>query len=220
AGAGTDNLTPVPSRRRKSGSNPDTAIEPAEKKNWLVPIAIVAATVAVGVASIITFVIVNQPTPKDGPPNPPALVSLRNLNPVEMVNWPFVPGKKPGKKPLPKGLGGVQVQGKPSLHGIFMHPPHEPGAAASLSYNLGKQYAKFHSEVTYNDGPPGSKAPSIFSVYGDGRLLWQSQPVLSQNDAQICAVDVSGVDRLTIAVTCQGKPMGAHAVWVEPHVTK
>jgi len=235
AGAGTENLAPIPSRRRKSGdkaTKPDTAIEPAEKKHWLVPIAIVASAVIVVAASIIALVIVNQPTKKDGAPEPPALVYLSNLNPVEKVNWPFIPGKKPGKKPPPKGFnepgkkpppkgsGAVQVQGKPSPHGIFMHPPHEPGAAASLSYNLGKQYVKFHSEITYNDGPPGSKDPSIFSVYGDGRLLWQSQPVFSQNDAQICSIDVSGVDRLTIAVTCQGKSMGAHAVWVEPHVAK
>jgi serine/threonine protein kinase len=222
ARAGTENITPIPARRRKSGNRattPDTTMEPAETKNRLVLIAIVAAALTVVVVSIIVMLIVNQPTKKDGPPEPPALVYLSNLNPVEKVNWPFVP--PPGKKkPPPKGIGSVQVQGKPSLNGIFMHPPPEPGAAASLSYDLGKQYAKFHSQVTYNDGPPGSKAPSIFSVYGDGRLLWQSQPVFSQNDAQICSIDVSGVNRLTIAVTCSGKPMGAHAVWVEPRLTK
>ena len=240
-GAGTENITPTSSRRRNKATRPDTVTQSAAKKNWLVPIAITAAAVAVVVVSIVTLLIVNQPTRKDGP-QAPALVYLSDLKPVEMVNWPssIPPGKKPGKKPPkgfdkkpppkgfdgpgekppPKGFDGIQVQGKPSPHGIFMHPPPGPGADAHLTYDLGKQYAKFQSEVTFNDGPPQSESPATFAVYGDGRLLWKSTPVFSQQDSQTCSVEVVGVDRLTISVSCSGGAKGAHAVWVEPRLTK
>jgi serine/threonine protein kinase len=179
----------------------------------------------------------------------PEMVFLTTLEPAEQVNWPFLPprkgafpfkgkgkppkdkgefpfkgkGKPPPKdkgKPPPKGFGGVQVNGIPSPHGIFMHPPHEPGSPASLSYDLAKQYAKFQADVTYNDGPSGSFAPCTFAVYGDGKLLWKSRPISSQAHGQKCALDVTGVNKLTIAVTCAGEPKGAHAVWVEPCLMK
>jgi hypothetical protein len=49
-------------------------------------------------------------------------------------------------------------------------------------------------------------------------LLWQSAPVWSQADAQQCTVSVRNVDILKIAVTSDGPPFGAHAVWLEPSV--
>jgi len=126
---------------------------------------------------------------------------------------PHPDGKQPGEE--------IRVRGKVFPHGIFMHPPpFPPRAAASISYRLGKQYRTFRTTVSMNDGPPRSNAACTFAVYGDGRLLWQSAPVWSQADAQRCAVSVRDVDVLKIAVSSDGPPFGAHAVWLEPCVVQ
>ncbi len=102
-----------------------------------------------------------------------------------------------------------------------MHPPPPPnvGQPASLSYRLARGYQTFSSVVTLNDGPLRSLAPMQFAVYGDGRLLWQSKPVQSQTDTQSCTIPVKGVDVLKIEVTCRDVE-AAHAVWVEPYLTR
>jgi serine/threonine protein kinase len=149
--------------------------------------------------------------------NPPEFLS--GLKPVGQKNWPFLPPAPPGMPPL-QAIGGVTVRGKNSTHGIFMHaaPPHL--GAASISYSLNKKYARLQADVSINDGPPRSESPVTFAVYGDGKLLWQSQPISSQGQGQSFSVSVEGVDVLTLQVTCEGEPRGAHAVWVEPQVTK
>ncbi|MCI0461588.1 MAG: protein kinase [Gemmataceae bacterium] len=148
---------------------------------------------------------------------PPGAMYLQALKEVGRKNWPFLPpphpnGEQPGEV--------VRVKGRVTPHGIFMHPPAPPGGYASLSYSLGRQFGTFQSEVSLNDGPPRSETPCTFWVYGDGRLLWKSAPLSTQEDAQSCAVSVKGVDVLTIAVSCPGEPRGAHAVWVDPYVAR
>jgi serine/threonine protein kinase len=156
-------------------------------------------------------------------PAPPEKAYLSTWTPLETVNWIKQPppprGAKAGKKPPP--FFGVRVGGTPSPHGIFMHPPQsEHGGSTALSYRLGKGYQTFAAEVSLNDGPYQSSTPLTFSVHGDGRLLWRSRPVWSQSDTQDCAVPVDGVEVLRIEVDCPGSSKGAHAVWLEPHVTR
>jgi hypothetical protein len=51
-------------------------------------------------------------------------------------------------------------------------------------------------------------------------VLWKSSPVQSQADVQTCRVAVKDVKLLTLEVQCPGEPRGAHAVWVEPHLSR
>jgi serine/threonine protein kinase len=147
------------------------------------------------------------------------LVYLKSLAPIHQENWPFIPPPRPGAPPgtVP---GQVCVQGRISPNGIFMHPPPDDEGSANLTYHLAKEFESFHAEVSQNDGPPHSQSPYTFAVYGDGKLLWQSRPVSRQADQQNCAVSVRGVDNLRIEVRCTGEPRGAHAVWIEPFLTK
>src|SRR5262249_450552 len=86
--------------------------------------------------------------------------------------------RRPGPPPGPMDFEHVVVGGKPPRHGFFTHLPHpEDGSTASVSYRLGGHYSTFVAYVTLNDGPQRSPTPITFSVYGDGRLLWRSEPV-------------------------------------------
>jgi serine/threonine protein kinase len=146
-----------------------------------------------------------------------AAVYLSTLEPTARENWPFLPPPKPGK---PRPPGEVSVQGKVSPHGIFMHPPPAWEGPASITYNLRGAYENFRAEVTLNDGPGESESPFTFVVYGDGNLLWKSRPMSRQAEAQTCNISVKGVDRFKIEVQSQDEPRGAHAVWIEPSLTK
>jgi serine/threonine protein kinase len=154
-----------------------------------------------------------------GPEAGAAVVYLSALDPIDRAHWPIEPPLGPGMPPF-RAIGGVRVQGKESAHGIFMHPPPAWVGAASLTYRLGGDFQTFRADVSLNDGPPGSEAPFVFAVYGDGQLLWKSRPLWSQADAQTCIVAVRGVDRLRIEVQSAGEPRGAHAVWIEPGLAR
>jgi serine/threonine protein kinase len=153
---------------------------------------------------------------------------LSDMEPVEVHDWVNEPPRPPPeeeKGPPPAAFVGVVVKGKRSLHGIFMHPPPLPdGGTSRLGYSLRKRFSTFEAEVSMNDIPfekdARSETPVTFSVFGDGRLLWKSRPVSSQEDADQCKVSVAGVDLLTIEVNCPGFPGGAHAVWIEPFVAR
>lgn len=142
---------------------------------------------------------------------------LRALPTVTRRNWPYYP------PPLADGTvpgTSIEVDGRPSPNGIFMHPPARWGEEASLTVLLGGEYHRFHARVGLADGTPGCESPCIFRVLGDGKELWRSRPVRSPADAQNCLIDVSGVQQLELAVSCSGPSEGAHAVWIEPRVTR
>jgi hypothetical protein len=148
------------------------------------------------------------------------------MQPIQARNWISAPPAPPpngaGMKPgPPPEFRGVSVGGRPSPHGLFMHPPLSPGGgSSSLSYNLGRQFTTFQTEVSLNDGPEYSATPLTFCVCGDGKILWQSRLVSRQIDSQRASVSVRGVQVLTLEVHCNGDPRGAHAVWVEPALSK
>jgi hypothetical protein len=73
--------------------------------------------------------------------------------------------------------------------------------------------------VCLNDGPPRSHSPLTFAVYGDGKLIWKSKPVSTQDDLQSVNVSVRNVDLLKIQVTSTGDSRAGHAVWLDPRVT-
>jgi hypothetical protein len=95
-----------------------------------------------------------------------------------------------------------------------------PRGRASVSYALNKKYSIFDASVCLNDSSPRSSTPLTFSVYGDERLLWQSEAVLEQSDLQPCRVSIKDVATLKLTVTSAGDVHGAHGVWLEPYVSR
>jgi hypothetical protein len=111
----------------------------------------------------------------------------------------------------------IEVNGKQSLNGLGMHPPDS--GTASVKYKLDKAFRVFDAAVALNDTSPGA-APVSFQVVGDGRVLWTSAQVQKARFKQACGVNVAGITTLELRVICSGGAAGAHAIWIEPRVSK
>jgi hypothetical protein len=182
---------------------------------WAV-LGVVALAVVVGVAVTLGGWLLRPPPPPVDPYTKES-VFVVELEEVDREHWPMKGPKGGGKKMDTT----VRVQGKVSPHGIFMHPPPpDRGKVVSLSFDLRGQFETFQADVSLNDGPPPPQWPATFHVYGDGKLLWESKEVRSQQNAQRVRVSVKGVQVLRLAVTCAGPGHGVHAVWIEPAVAK
>jgi hypothetical protein len=112
----------------------------------------------------------------------------------------------------------IQVDGVQSPKGLSMHPPD--GHYASVKYRPGKQASVFQAQVALNDSTTFVPAAAVFEVWGDGKRLWQSNPIKEPKRPQECRVDVAGVDVLELRVNATGSHFGLHAVWVEPRVLR
>jgi hypothetical protein len=115
------------------------------------------------------------------------------------------------------------VRGVPARKGLSMHATTRGFSFAR--YQLDGRYTSFHSVAAANDsvrvgGFPGrgvAESPLTFSVMGDGRELWKSQPLQRAGESEPCTVNVTGVRQLEVRVYCDGQG-SAHAVWVDPYV--
>ena len=115
----------------------------------------------------------------------------------------------------------IAVKKKESPHGLFLHPPAK--SYAHVSFDIGARWEVFRGEVAVNrtednQRPPDS--PLIFEVVGDGKALWRSQPVARFDEPQSCEVKIRGVRVLELRVICSGSDGSAHAVWLEPRVSR
>lgn len=145
---------------------------------------------------------------------PTESVFLATLPKTETVNWPF-------HGPfLPPGLEGpVRLRGQAMPHSMYMHPapPHE--RPASVTYNLDGKYTRFMGEVAFGDAAPQKIPPVSLFVYADGKRVWQSRVMTARSDTQAFDIPVVEVDVLKLEVVADD-PRGAHAVWVDPVLTK
>jgi serine/threonine protein kinase len=200
---------------------------------WMIAVAAALALLVFTGGAIVSALAIRSGLKGNPTANAEEKIYLSELQPIHTRNWinrpPPPPDGGPNGPPTPDGrpngppppFDGVRIRGEASPHGLFMHPPFLPtGGRTNLGYRLDKKYRTFEAEVSLNDGPPQSDTRLTFSVLGDGQLLWKSQELWSQAQAQTCKVSVEGVEVLTLQVDCPGHPGGAHAVWVEPCVVK
>jgi hypothetical protein len=53
----------------------------------------------------------------------------------------------------------------------------------------------------------------VFRVYGDGNLLWESQPLQDQGSAQTFTVDLTGISVVAMAVESSDAQHAPDCVW-------
>lgn len=130
---------------------------------------------------------------------------------------------QPGPWPLGKyGTNGVsapiRVNGIPAPYGLGLHPPNSGGA--SVKYRLDGKYKTFSTGAALNDSEVGFASVIVFSVIGDGKLLWKSQPFKTHEVADFCDISVKGVKQLELRTECQGFSNWGHACWLDPVLGK
>jgi serine/threonine-protein kinase len=112
----------------------------------------------------------------------------------------------------------IVVDGNASPNGLSMHAI--PKSASHVAYLLNKQFSTFKAAAALNDDAQGSASPLVFKVLADGKTLWQSTPIQKFKQPQECELDITGAEKLELAVECSGENGNGHAVWVEPRVIK
>jgi alpha-galactosidase len=104
----------------------------------------------------------------------------------------------------------LTIDGKTFPHGLGTH------ADSYLAIKLNKGSTRFTALVGVDDEAGDAVAQVKFLVYGDGKVLWQSNDVTYRQDAQPVDVDVTGIDVLILAVVGTGDGNRCdHADWID-----
>lgn len=128
---------------------------------------------------------------------------------------------KPG--PWPLGKGDVGGGGSPIVVGSIRYPLgiglHPGTAEAIVRFPIGGKWRSLKTGVGVNDQVGSYSGRINFSVYGDGKLLWKSAPITSEKIAQFTEINVKNVQAIELRTSTPSFP-GAHAVWLDPILTK
>jgi hypothetical protein len=113
----------------------------------------------------------------------------------------------------------IEVNGERFERGLGTHPlSNKP---ARVKYTIPSGYTHFEATAAINDSAGRRQNTSnVFKVLGDGRLLWQSRPLLGGGSTEKCSVELRGTRVITLEVECFGDQAWSHAVWCDPCFTK
>lgn len=103
----------------------------------------------------------------------------------------------------------LTIGGKTFAHGLGTH------AASTLQVELGGQAERFEAQVGVDD-ETGQMGNVIFRVEGDGRELYNSEPLHGGEKPRAVSVDLSGVRTLWLLVdSVNGNNQFGHADWAD-----
>lgn len=129
---------------------------------------------------------------------------------------------KAGPWPLGKygdrGVDGkIQINGFLYPNGLGLHPPGN-GTEALVRFPIGGTYRTLKTGVGLNDHKENFGGTVLFQVFGDGKLLWKSEPFTKMFTAQFAEINVKNVQKLELRTS--GGAVGGHAVWLDPILAK
>jgi hypothetical protein len=108
----------------------------------------------------------------------------------------------------------LRVGGEEFERGLGTH------AESRIAYRLLGMFSRFEALVGLDDeaeAPPENTV--VFQVWGDDVLLWESEPLQSQQAPVPVELDVSGVELLELRVLAPGEGIDyTHADWLEARV--
>ncbi|WP_052847834.1 sigma-70 family RNA polymerase sigma factor [Streptomyces avicenniae] len=107
---------------------------------------------------------------------------------------------------------GMEIGGKEYAHGISV------GAESSVTVDLNRECVAYRAAVGIDDMSRRLGA-AVFTVYGDGALLWRSEVISAGDEAVRLDVPLDGVGELRLAVEPSGR-LGAVAMadWAESEI--
>jgi len=104
-----------------------------------------------------------------------------------------------------------------SLHGVTYAKGLGVHAISNVTYNLGRQYSSFVSDIGIDD-EVGSGGSVVFQVYADGVKLYDSGIMTHESATQHINVDVIGKNQLQLVVNVGNTSTNDHADWAGAHL--
>jgi hypothetical protein len=114
----------------------------------------------------------------------------------------------------------LAVKGIDYPKGLSMHPPND--GYTRVCYAVGQKVRTVGGAVAINEDEPQVRPqPTRFVILGDGKLVWRSEAICAQQVIQNFAMDISGVRILELRTYVENNNcFGAHAVWLDPGVSR
>jgi hypothetical protein len=109
-----------------------------------------------------------------------------------------------------------QFKGKSSPHSLWGHPTQTDPPFSHRAYRLDGRYRTFNGEVGIGGANNVSATALTFRIVGDGKTLWQSEPMQTSGVAVPFRVNVVTVKKLELFVDCPGSYDFAWAWWLDP----
>ena len=166
------------------------------------------------------------PSPRPQPPKPAAALQPPPAPQPPAANEQYLRDLKPASVvALPEGREHqfdreFTVNKVVFKNGVYFCPP-TPNSTGSAIFELGANYSRLKGGVAISDHRFGKAySPVTFRAIGDGKTLWTSQPLQGCGEWEAFEFDVSGVQRLTLEVSCPASHTGAHASWMDPILVK
>lgn len=135
------------------------------------------------------------------------------LTDLDLTHLHFEGWRKPS---LNRALSGkpLTIAKKTFEHGIGTR------ATSTLWFELDGKTERLTASVGIDDGATNPAASAVFSVYGDGRKLWDSGPLKIGQPAVTLDVSLIGVRSLLLIVDHVGESQAYnHANWADPKFT-
>jgi hypothetical protein len=153
---------------------------------------------------------VPQPVPDKRPPHSVVSTSQRlaDLEPLEVTGVSL--GSLPLRRP-------VQLGGQTRKHSLWAQPVAGE-ETSQISYTLAGRFTRLRGLVGLagdrRESPAEPASPSVvFRVYGDGNLLWASEPLPLRPATQTLDVKVRDVDVLALTVECSDRHAAPECAW-------
>ncbi len=161
--------------------------------------------------------------PKTAQPEASGIVYLDDLEETEFQVAMGTLGKH-GASGYPAGhaITTVDFQNRRAVHALSTFPPSQ--SFAFVKHDVAGLYTSFAASVgimdRFKDDFRSPRSPVVFEVVGDGKQLWQSDPISRYGQGQECSVAIDGVRELELRVNCAGSNYCSHCVWVEPRLER
>lgn len=134
----------------------------------------------------------------------PATQLLADLKPID--SW--------GRADL-VGRYEFMYEGEKMPNSLWTNPSGKQ--ASFVTYALDRKFVGLRGVVSIDDSARGKiQSDLIFTIVGDGRLLWRSPPVGQTQLTAPFEVSVKNIQTLTVQCECTGSEGYVHGVWLQP----